>query len=394
MSLITLFKALNFKKLPLSNVVIIHSNDFLIKKYILREIGSITLSIYPEPHSLYINCELLNSFLNAANFVKFIKLIFSKSETNIVKYLYVNYLIECLNIMGAKVAITYIDNSSIFQSLDLNDNLSGRVYLAVQNGTRTLSCVGVPNRVSRNEDPKIFLSNFYCFGYRDVDLYKMHAHNVLNYYPLGSILGSEYGKSIKTGDPKKFDICYISQWQEYFERSSEYLNAFVSNGTKVRDSIVLLNELIKRAVEGSELKLIIAMRTSDPLEENFYYRVFGDMVEYRRFDHGRLTSFQAVNESRLVIAMNSTMLAQVFSWGTKVLWCNTINDEIFAMPEAGICYYAGNDFDQFLSKIKSLIDMSEEDFIKITSLNAVYINNPLKSVGDLVRERIMHILKC
>jgi len=390
MSIITFFRAVNFKKLPFSEIAIIHSHDFWIRKFILREVRAVTLPIYPEAGSIYINYELLKSlFFDFVNILEFIRIIFSNRESNLFKCLYIKYLILCLNQMGVKIAITFIDNSSIFQSLDLNDNKSNRVYLAVQNGTRTLSCVGVSNRIFRNEEPKIFLSNYYCFGDRDLNLFKSNSHNILNYFPVGSLLGSEYGKSIVSQSAKKYDLCYISQWQEYFNSTNEYLSTFIPNGSKVRESVLLLNELVKKVVECKQFKVIIAFRTRDPLEEQFYYRVFGDKVDYCKFERNKLSSFQAVNISQLTLAMNSTMLAEVFSWGTKVLWCNTINDEIFAMPEAGICYFTGNQFNQFFSKIMLLIGMSDELFIHSTSLNAAYINNPNISVGDIIRKRVI-----
>ena len=61
------------------------------------------------------------------------------------------------------------------------------------------------------------MTNFFCFGQRDVDLFNAHGHKVDVYLPVGSLLGGYYKAIVSAPVAKlKFDLCLISQWHGHF----------------------------------------------------------------------------------------------------------------------------------------------------------------------------------
>jgi len=89
--------------------------------------------------------------------------------------------------------------------------------------------------------------------------------------------------------------------------------------------------------------------------------------------------------------MNSTMLADAFGSGHKVLWCNVPCDEHYAMPEAGISYFQGNDYDAFKQRVLELLEMPKDEYARLTRDKARYISNydPARPPHVAIRQAVL-----
>jgi surface carbohydrate biosynthesis protein len=301
--------------------------------------------------------------------------------------LYCHYWIACVNQTGAKVVLCFADNYFIFQRISILDKR--RVYYAIQNGTRTLHC-------TRDTVPfpgVIAMTNYFCFGRRDIDMFSKQKHLIDNYLPVGSLVGGYYKTQISSGRIKKeYDLCFISQTtgielHKYYNENTfygKYQTAFVNLQLK-------LFEYLQTILRKSDYRMAVCLRKDSQEEAKFYEEYISDKCIIKYNDRQNYSSYRVVEQSELTISLNSTVLADVFSWGSKVLYANLLDSEWFEMPEAGISYYNKNDYEGFKNKINELINMDIENYRNITHKNAKYIcnYNPEKPAHEIIRSTIL-----
>ena len=92
-------------------------------------------------------------------------------------------------------------------------------------------------------------------------------------------------------------------------------------------------------------------------------------------DRENFSTYQGSEQSEITISVNSTVLLEVFSYGSKVLYSNLLDNELFAMPEAGISYYNKSDYEGFKNKIEELLILNINEYRKLTQDCATYICN-------------------
>lgn len=365
------------QKLKFSNpennqVVILHHNGYWIKKLILKDMPSTTIDFADSIHvtPVLIARTLLRLLL--INWHKIYKKVVLK---NLLWQIYVQYVLACIDQTRAKVVLTFIDNSGFFQNLSRIDQK--RTYFAIQNGTRTLYCVRDILPLPPHPSSVISMTNFFCFGQRDIDLFIRHGHRVDNYFPVGTLIGGYYKSVISAPVTKPpFDLCLISQWDESFlgEISGDDFPAHVSR--RYAAGLKGLYSFMHRLLEEMDLSLVICMRNDhDAAEVSFYKDTFRGKARIAESNRKDFSTYRVVDQSRLVIALNSTTLAEVFPWGKKVLWCNVPDDEHYEMPEAGISYFHGDDYNAFKERVLMLLKMPQEDYEMLTREGARYINN-------------------
>lgn len=361
---------------PLPNrIAILHHDDYWIKELILKELPSTTVGVYPQNYTIYITPSLILRLILRLRLIDWLGVMKEITIKGLLREVYSQYVLACLDQIQAKVVLSVIDNSTFFHKLSQIDK--NRVYFAIQNGTRTLACVRDSLPLPPHPSATISMSNFFCFGQRDVDLFVRHGHMVDNYFPVGSLVGSYYKSVVSVpGVRQRFDLCLISQWHEHFfnEITGDDFTAYVSR--RVGTGIKGLNSFVHRLLEETDLSLVVCPRNDhDDAEVSFYKEAFGERARIAESDRKNFSTYRVVEQSRLVIALNSTTLAEVFSWGQKVLWCNVPNDVHYEMPEAGISYFYGDNYDEFKSHVLMLLSMPQEDYEMHTRDRARYINN-------------------
>jgi len=306
---------------------------------------------------------------------------------------YLLYLRSCIDQAQAKVVITFIDNSGLFWSLSRMD--MKRKYYAIQNGTRTTACVRDSLLSYPHRNAVISMTNLFCFGQRDIDLFTQYKHRIDNYYPVGSIIGGYYKSSFLSDQKTTFDLCLVGQWEIPNGLDDKKNNFLIKEVKRVCASLEKLHLFILRFIQETGFDLVICLRNDNDIDEVLFYRnFFGDKVCIPESDRKNFSTYRNIDRSRLAIALNSTPLLDAFSWGKKVLWCNITDDEHYAMPAAGISYFSGNNYTAFKERILMLLNMPQKEYELCTRQNALYINNfnPDNPPHEIIRKTIMKAL--
>lgn len=370
--LFALLRRVSFSAPERNAVAILHQNDHWIRALILQDLPATTVRVYPEVASFHLTPYLAWRFLLTLSRVGWSEVL-QTGKNGVLRELYCCYLIALLDQIGARVVLTYIDNSHIFQKLSRSDRR--RKYFAIQNGVRTLACVRDSLPPSPHPLSRISMSNFFCFGPRDVELFRSHGHEIDQYFPVGSVIGGYFKTSVAMRNaPVVYDLCLPSQWHAHFYSDTDADGSLQQTVQHVRLGLDGLNQLIWRLLSETELTMAICLRDNDPEERSFYEAIFGDRVVIIPGDRENFSTYRTVEVSRLAIGLNTTTLLEVFSWGHKVLWCNVPADERFQMPEAGIAYFAGTDYADFKKRVFDLLAMPQAQFAAETRSNAQFIN--------------------
>ena len=386
-----LLKKIKFANPEPNPIVILYDYDYWIKKLILKELKSTTLDMYPT--KIYLTPKLIIRTFLRMRFINWCEINKKTILKNLFRQIYDQYLLACIDLTKAKVVVTAIDNSNFFQRLSRLD--AKRTYFAIQNGTRTLSCVRDSLLSPTNNISTISMTNFFCFGQRDVDLFVKHGHIVDHYFPVGAIISGYYKSVISDPITKPlFDLCLISQWHASLFGKITGDDFSARSSRRIGASIEAMNLFLVRLVAETGLSLIICTRKNDVAERDYYYNTFGDSVKFIESDRTNFSTYRAAEKSRLVVGMNSTALAEVFSWGHKVLWCNVPNDEHYEMVEAGISYFYGDNFTAFKERVSELLSMPQVEYEMNTREGARYINNynPANPPHEVIRSAILKAL--
>lgn len=385
-----LISKLKFASPEKNDIVILHQPDFWIKEFVLKEIASTTLGVYPE--SIFVTPALLVRTLFRFNLINWKDIRRNWSFRYLLRKIYQIYIFACIEHTNAKVVVTSIDNSVFFQNISRLD--SQRLYFAIQNGARTTACVRDSLPPSPHPDAVISMPHFFCFGERDIDLFSRHGHIIDNYHPTGSLIGGYYKSKISpAGVTPQFDLCLISQWHEHFFQEIKGDTFSDCEARRVASGINALNSFLRRLVEDTGLRLVICPR-SHGAEISFYNKIFGDNAHIAIPDRRDFSTYRMIEQSRLAIALNSTTLSEVFAWGKKVLWCNVTDDAHYEMPEAGICYFSGDDYPAFKERVLMLLSMHREEYENSTREMSQYINryDPSCPPHEIIRAAIVKAL--
>jgi surface carbohydrate biosynthesis protein len=379
-----LFCKLKFTSPEKNDIVILHHNTYWIKKFILREMKSTALGDDTKGRVYFVTPVLLFKTLFRLHLVVWPVRGEKWSFRSLLGRIYKIYMLVCIEETQAKLVITFIDNSNFAQTLSRIDRK--RTYFFVQNGVRTLYCVR--DSLPRPESV-IIMTNFFCFGQRDIVLFKKHGHKVDNYFPIGS-LAMGCSQSLVLADPiMDFDLCLISQW----EKEEDLNKALYGHRSGV--GFTGAYSFLSRLVDETGLKLVICLRSENNEGEIAYFRdMFGDKPFISARNYKSFGSYRMIECSRLTVALNSTLLSEAFSRGKKVLWCNVSKDEHFEMPEAGISYFEGSDYAAFKERALMLLKMPQDEYEEATGERARYISNynPLSPPHEVIRTAVIKVL--
>ncbi len=372
-----------------SQVVIFdHTGSEIIERMVLGGIDHKVL--YARYELFYITPHIL--FLMLMN-IRHIQLIPRKGmsfERNLIKCLrnlmgglYRIYLLSCIQYIGPKVIVTYIDNSYAFQFI--SRRYKEGYFLAVQNAVR---CAGdVRDWLPPYPEPASVFSMpvLCCFGNYERDLYKKYGHQVDEFYPLGSLKGGYYKSQIAQECQKKeFDLCLISQWHNNRILAQE-LPPEIGIGLKNLDAY------LKRYLKEKKLTFCIALRSSEPEEGEYFISQYGSHAHLVKSDKKNMASYRAVDKSSVAVALDSTLAREAFGWGAKVLFCNLSGDDIYTFPCPGFWSVSELGYELFKNRLDHIISLSEEEYRSQTRESAAYVmnNDPQKPPQDYIRKLIL-----
>jgi len=282
--------------------------------------------------------------------------------------LYLLNMISCLQAMEPSVVVTFVDNSQVFHWLSLHHE--GAEFIAIQNGMRNRYNVSDEQLPKRPEFGSVIsIPHYYCFGQNEIDLFNKYGHDIKNYYPMGSLRGGYYwGELYAEKFNDLFDICFVSEWLPpglqyvYFD--------------KMRETLRTISEYLKMYQDRrKDLKLCIAMRSNESGEREYYQDIFGRDVYLISFDMANMSTYRAMNSSKVVVNFYCTAALEALGWGKKVLFCNYMEDSYFDIPGDGICLLKERSYDSFEKRLNELLQIDQESYERLIDQWKTYYMN-------------------
>lgn len=279
------------------------------------------------------------------------------------------YYASCIDVVRPRVVMTYVDNSNRFQIL--SRCYRGPSFIAVQNGSRDARDIRPSNGIAPTASELVSMTNFYCFGQFEEDMYKEFGHQVDDYHKIGSIRLSYYRTNIRHQAPaeeaSEFDICLISnyKWEIMEQDPATWSDRVRPIYTYTEYSQALLDEYLARYVKERGLKLCIAGNRPPfqvDLERRFFERVYGPDATFIPGDKASWSTFKAIENSRLSVCYNSTAGFEALGLGRKSLFVNFTGIDDLDPPRPGPWTFTVQDYEAFARHVDEYLEMDPARF--------------------------------
>lgn len=297
------------------------------------------------------------------------------------------WLYACLREINPKVVITYVDNDYDFQWMC--SYYKSAEFIAIQNGVREKYDLSkwLPNYP--HPARRVRLSQFYCFGDFEVDLYPQYDHHVENFHPVGSLRASYFQEkyAMTVSEDYSSAICLVSQWVTASDMKNCLWPEFYESFSK-------LCIYLRKYIEQNECSLTVALRGRTQEEQDYYRDKLGSLPRLIRNDPATMESYRAVNSAEVILTANSTLGREAFSCGKRVLFCNCSKDSNYDFPNHGIWSLSHPSYEEFSDRLSKLRGISDQEFIKLSQSDAQYVmRNPRTSgATKQLREHIVRVL--
>ena len=346
------FKFRNPKKVDI--VILDNECDSLLLDYIVKNEFSYKI----------VESKIDTIFVSPSIIFKIIKNIIKvkNQEKNILSYLYRIYLLSMINLYNPKIILTYLDNSSLYHWLIRNDH--DMRYMAIQNGIRQKFEFDILEKLI---PVKINHDFFFCFGKYDIDFNKRMGFKSNESIPCGSLklgISDLRRKEII----KKYDICLLSNYKKRKNISK------CSITREIEENNILLDEHIKHYCQSNSKSLIIAIRSKNTEEIEYYKSIYGDDVCFSSGLIESYSSYDASYQSEVTIAYQSTLLLEMLAVGKKVLHIDFTNNESMFNYDAPI-KYSFTSYKEMESKLNNIHDMKIQDYTELTKKQRLYVMN-------------------
>lgn len=280
---------------------------------------------------------------------------------------YQMYVLSCMDYIKPKIVITFVHNCFLFQSI--SRIYSKAEFYAIQNGIMNESSVtDTLPKPPMKWGTTISMPNFICFGKYEADLYSKYGHRIDRYYPLGSLIGGYYKTRVAVQEsPIEFDICLVSQWRRSVMMGSESL--------EFKKAFNVLDNYLSEYVKERNYSLCIARFLNDQGEKDYFHELYGDRVRLIEYDRLNMSTYAAMDRSRLIVTCCSCAALEAFGWGKKVLFCNFTDNRKYDFPVEGLWFLSKNDYKEFKNKLDYLFAMKKEDYLRATKNTSRYVMN-------------------
>lgn len=283
------------------------------------------------------------------------------------------YFLACLDLIGSKVVLTFVDTHIYFQRC--SRTYPEATFIAVQNGARdraavTPPCIPAPPHPAS----RISIPHFHCFGRYEADLYAATGHAVDNFYPAGSVRGSAYLARRGPLPPRVIhDICIVSQWRlDLFHpewRPEMARMPYISQ----RNSFGKVVEFVARYARERAVSVCVARASEHPEEETYFRQRLGDGADIVASHRGDLSSYACVDAAEVVVAGYSTLGIEALGWGKKALLCNFTGDDGCALPSQGLWSLSEPDYGAFRDRLDAIRAMTDAAYQRVAGEFARYM---------------------
>ena len=308
-----------------------------------------------------------------------------------------------------KIVITSIDNHGQFSDLArlLDDEIQ---FLAVQNANRhdfATNLFEYENRIAKkNINNNFYLPHYFCFGQLEIDDCNLYKINVKNFYKYGSIGVANFFHYLNQNKIKlnknKYDICLISEpaeggdaafnqnsMEEGFAQIARFAIKF---SRKHKLKFIFANKRIKKTalVKDSQYNSEINYYKKYLDKSDFDY-LMNNLNEKKDFS----ASFQAIFESKIAVAAQSTLLRNKIGLNEKILSCNLTNFKIYDFPINGVCTINNCNYEDFENRLQKILNMSIKDYFYNIDRDKSYIMTFDKELStiDKIKKKIDISLK-
>ena len=172
----------------------------------------------------------------------------------------------------------------------------------------------------------------------------------------------------------KYDICLLSEvgaW-ELKEKSLDLkfakLFKYIIRYSKEK-KIRLVIALKRQKIIANQAKLAKNIIRGYRIEQDWFKKFF-NKEEYnflkKRFKFNYpYSSYEASAESKVTIAVMSTMLRENFSQKKKILACNFTSNKVYDFPIKGICSINHDcNYDYFKKRLDKILKISKKNYFK------------------------------
>ena len=401
-SLMSLFKKLSellrnlfcWGKIPRAQVFIFyHPGSDMIIEHILKDIDYCVLDVRTRPHP--INARV--AFRLMAHLIaRGVRHLTCHGPSGIVQKVLGDfedhYYFALIKVAKPCVAITFIDNSVLFNSLALR--CPKTKFIALQNGMRSAETAGVMANGLKSRNANATLVAGYFLGQQSIDLMIEAGIRVVEPKIVGSLKIGIYQEQRCSG-PAVYDICLVSHWKQQFynETSDPELIRYNENHSS---AIARLNGFLKRYMDETEATMCIAMRylSFQKEETDFYNEVFGETVTLLDQDSSTLGSYHALANGDVSIGMFSTLVYESMALGHKTLITNLTSDPFLDPPSHGLWSLENPSYEDFRRRLDEIRAMDATKYARETGNFVEYViaNNPANPPHLVVRDEILSLL--
>lgn len=314
-----------------------------------------------------------------------------------------NYFYSILRIIKPKIVLTACDNhSDFFQAAKLLDK--DIKFIAIQNANRLDFWRNDYNYKKKityaNYNKEFYIPHYYCFGQSDVDNCKYYDINIKNFYKTGSINTSNFfyylSKNKKKLIKNKFDICLIS------EPAIGMNDIFKKNN--IEQGFALLAEYTIKFARKFNFNFIFASKrfkhhdyygkTLYETEINFYKKYlkksdFDYLLKNFYPKENFFSSYFAIFQSKVAIAVQSTLLKDKISTGEKILSCNLTKLKLFDFPLKGFCEINNCSYEEFEQRLTKVLNITTNEYFKKIDKDKKYLmefNGKFNAIESIITD--------
>jgi len=143
---------------------------------------------------------------------------------------------------------------------------------------------------------------------------------------------------------------------------------------EIQESLRILDGHLLRFLDETGASLCIVLRSAAVEERGYFERVYGRRASIVAHDPVAMASYAAMDGSEVSLAMDSTILREVYGWGGKTLFCNYSGRDVHrSSPVADLCYLDQPDYEVFQARLAGLLAMDINRYINATEANARHV---------------------
>ena len=317
-----------------------------------------------------------------------------------------NYLTALIKEIVPKIVITNIFDSEDFHTIskELHNKIK---FIAIQTYAPSMFDIMFSEKGKKN----FFIPKLFCYSEYDKIFYKKRNVNIQNFEPVGSIRSSlsyEYAKSQKIKiNPNKYDICLIS------EPLDGTLTGDWGHVKNLYESTGLVAEFTHRLCKKHNLNIVFAGKgykgdKGIDRQIHFYKHYLKNydfkislVPPYKKEETDfNYASYINIMESKLVIAVFSTMLREAISFEKKILFFNTTGhpDVEFPgsnieFPQDSICILKEPSYEVFEERVLKILSITNEEYYKQLGKEKSFIMNPTVETANIMRKKIKELVE-